>query len=487
MTDFISTIKRISVEDFLPTLSTLTIHMFNENKVFVEIPVQIKQNGFLQKSKATITAWDLLDIEYLLIKNSSDYRTSRKKISIEDVLALYPQHQNQSKKHNPIDDESPDAIFKMLLGMTSEQFQYQTRGDAFEKYNRNYYILIAAKHFEHAGEIDAEAAMKKEFGWSTQDYLTVLQIMFWICKQSAEPLSVPESTYNRINPTLLTQNNVSKFIEYYSCTYDKLRSSPLGKQFLYAKPFINTCRNDKFILSSLWAMFMLTGNGLYWLTRDYYSKIDNEDPQFFPNNFGLLFEDYIKDLASRYCNECEWQTLKQADKKGADFIFNFGNLKLLIEAKSGLLQLDSKQQEPNISSIDKFIQRHIMEGYEQLNEKFAELCKKDTIPTAKIILLYDDFSNTAIIERSVSNVFKQDNSCFIMTIRQFEILLYLYKNDRSKCSVLFEKIISSMEHESSKVNIQELYNELCINKNWHFHGELDYYRKHLENLSRNSQ
>lgn len=40
---------------------------------------------------------------------------------------------------------------------------------------------------------------------------------------------------------------------------------------------------------------MIVGNGLYWLVRDYYLK---HGSQKFVNTFGLIFEDYIKDLAT---------------------------------------------------------------------------------------------------------------------------------------------------------------------------------------------
>ena len=63
-------------------------------------------------------------------------------------------------------------------------------------------------------------------------------------------------------------------------------------------------------------------------------------------------------------------------EKGADFLFDFGELRLLIEAKSALLKLDARQQVPNLHSANQFFERNIEESYKQLNRSFEEFSKK---------------------------------------------------------------------------------------------------------------
>ena len=120
----------------------------------------------------------------------------------------------------------------------------------------------------------------------------------------------------------------------------------------------------------MYLVAMMVGNGLYWLVRDYYFK---QGTQKFVNAFGLLFEDYIKDLALNYCETSEYKVLSAGAKKGADFLFDFGMLQLLVESKSSLLKLDAKQQVPNMESTNTFFNRTISEAYTQLNSSYEEL------------------------------------------------------------------------------------------------------------------
>ena len=126
--------------------------------------------------------------------------------------------------------------------------------------------------------------------------------------------------------------------------------------------------------------------------------------------------------------------LKQpkSKKKGADYIFTFDSLQIIVESKSSLLNLDARQQIPNLKSTSGFFERTIKESYEQLNSSYEIYKDKVKNPTIKVILLYDEFSNTAIIEQGKPEIFQNDTLCFVMTIRQLEILLYLRKNDIEK-------------------------------------------------------
>ena len=131
----------------------------------------------------------------------------------------------------------------------------------------------------------------------------------------------------------------------------------------------------------------------------------------------------------------------------AYFLFDFGMLQLLVESKSSLLKLDAKQQVPNMESTNTFFNRTISEAYTQLNSSYEELKGKIEVPIIKIILLYDEFSNTAIIELSEKEIFEKDNLCFVMTIRELEILLYLHCNDKTKEEQILNKLLDSTKSD----------------------------------------
>jgi hypothetical protein len=365
--------------------------------------------------------------------------------------------------------------------MTAEQFQYQNLGWLFESFNRNYHILLGSSNFEHRKEIDIDAILESLFGYPADDYISILLIVFWLCMQHPDPLSAPERLYKKKINTILNIENIRRFIEYYSCSYQDLRKSPLGKQLLYSKPFIKTDRHKEYLSSSLYLVAMLMANGLYWSVRDYYS---NQSGQKFVNLFGHLFEDYIKELGSTYCGIDEWNVLPEENEKSADFLFNLGLAHLFIESKSSLLRLDAKQQTPTPEAVKSFIDKTINKAYAQLVSSVKHYdCSQKNLPSIKIILLYDDFSNQSLLQRSASSIFDNDGSCFIMTIREFEILLYLHKNNKAISDKVIQFLIDQSNREPlQRKSITYIYDELLLWQYTHFTGELNYFQKSMVKL-----
>jgi len=482
MSNFISEIKKIPTDELIYAFSELSIEMYNDSKSITKnFPIQISRYGFYQKGTILLTAWDIPSIEYLSVKNSTDYRGSNKTSTIPELVNLYRGYENDLSSQQVGKYSDSNEIFRIILGMTSEQFQFQNFHLMFEKLNRTYYILIAAKHYEHVNEIDVSDAIKRVLGFSPEDYLVVLLMVFWLCTQHPDPLNAPEELYRKKDSTVFTKENISKFVKYYSCTYDDLSNSSFQRQLLYSKPFINTNRHDLYLSSSVYMVGFLIGNGLYWLGRDYYKH----DGQRFPNAFGNLFEDYIKELASTYCDDGEWQIIPKEKKKGADYTFIFESIQMIVESKSSLLNLDARQQIPNLNSTSNFFERIIQESYEQLNRSYDKYKDNVKTPTIKVILLYDEFSNTAIIEQGMPEIFENDTSCFVMTIRHLEILLYLHKNDPAKFDVVIEKIIEATTPNSEAMNFDAIFDKLFIYENPHIDDKIDYIKLILEHFAVN--
>ena len=217
---------------------------------------------------------------------------------------------------------------------------------------------------------------------------------------------------------------------------------------------------------------MLVGNGLYWVVKDYYK----EKGQTFVNAFGRLFKDYIVDLADTYCLPSELIRLKEGKNKRADFLFVFENVQLLVEAKSSLLGLEGKQQVPNSNVIDKFFQSTIQKAYQQLTTCYEEVAAVKK-PTLKVILLYDEFSNTAILEQSIEGFFLNDSTCYIMTICELEILLYAHRYDNQKFDEALHRLAFPEENSRGRKTVSSVLDTLSLNENYHFEGELDYFQK----------
>ena len=456
----------------------MSINMFKQSQCTIDVDFPVFRLGNPRKATVMATAWDLLEIEYLSVLNSNDFRHSKKKVSLGQFINLYRKYENNHSIAPVLKTTDSNGLFRAIMGMTAEQFQYQNMSWLFEKFNRDYYILCSAK-FEHREEIDINAITKEVFGLSADDYIAVLVMIWGLCAQQPEPICAFKKIIDLKDTSVFSEQNVEKVIQYYSCTYKDLRESSIGKQLLYSKPFILTERSKTYIASSLFLVAMTIANGLYWLARDYYQK---QKTQRFVNAFGLLFEDYIKDVASLYCNGDEWCVLSTSQKKGADYYFDFGPLRMIVESKSSLLKLDVKQQVPNLSSADMFFSNTIEKSYVQLESSYSELNKNDGIPIIKVILLYDEFSNTAIIEKSMSEIFQKDPLCFVMTIREFEILLYLHCNDKTLFQAFIQEICNCIDCKIPESNIGAILNKLLIYNNPHLKGTQNFFSAHLRRI-----
>lgn len=476
--DIIGAIKKINTNSLIYEFSKLSIEMFHKNECLMTLRYPVIRNGRRQICNVALAGWDILSIEYLSVMFSNDYRSSAAPPSPAELVSLYRSHENDVQRDMPQLKGNLAEIFRMILGMTSEQFKYQNLSWIFEKFNRNYHILIAGHNYEHRATIDVDAITQEIFGLSAKDYVALLVILIWLCMQHPDPLTAPESLYKTKSASILTQENLSNLISYYSCSYSELRSSPLGKQLLYSKPFIQTQRSG-YLMSSIYSLLMMLANGLYWLVRDYYKNLGT---QKFIDNFGLLFEDYVIDLANQYCDSGEWRQLPKARQKGADFLFSFDGVQMIVEAKSALIQLDTMQQTPNDDAIKKYYDNTIRKAYAQLESSCHALFADTDEKVIKVILLYDEFSNTSILEQSLPELFSPESNCFVMTIREFEIFLFLHRNNHDMQKEIITQIQKASYSKDSRVSFGSILSEMTLFDNMHLRADMDYFSMLLEHF-----
>ena len=103
--------------------------------------------------------------------------------------------------------------------------------------------------------------------------------------------------------------------------------------------------------------------------------------------------------------------------------------------------------------------------------------------TLKVVLLYDEFSNTAIIESALSESFSIKTRCFVMTIREFEMLLYFHHNEPEKRDEILKIIGNGLEGLGERKSFGSVYDELKLYDNPHMKGEMDYAKKMLKMFS----
>lgn len=70
-----------------------------------------------------------------------------------------------------------------------------------------------------------------------------------------------------------------------------------------------------------------------------------------------------------------------------------------------------------------------------------------------------------------------------MTIRQLEILLYLYKNETDKFNLVIDKILEATSANGETMNFDAIFDELSIYKNMHIDYRLDYVKPILQHFA----
>lgn len=488
MKDFISLVKEYAVRDFIYFFAELSIKIFNKQResskehlnCCLDFPINIIQHGFIHRQVGvTLSAWDIQAMAYLSIMNANDYR---KKIiqpnEVGEIINLYRGYENEHSGSEFISEAELKDVYKYIAGITYEQFKFQNISWTIQNFNRNYHILVGSDKISREKIVSVNEVTQNIFNLNADELMTVELIILWLCSQHTDILNAPEELYCKKDKSILTKENIRKIVEYYAVTYDEVRNSNIGKQIFYSKPFICTDKKKEYIAVSHYLVWMLMGDGLYWLVRDYYLK--NNGGQKFVNAFGEMFEQYFEEMADIYLSKGAWNKIPEQGKKSADFFVEFEDAVFLFELKSGLLGIGAKQQNPSMQQIDRFYDRNIRGAYQQLKNSEEEYHGEK--PVIKIFLLYECMTNTQIVMSSIPEIFETDSRCYIMTIGDLEMMLATYKNDYEK----FRKVVKELiDNQNSNVHFESVLKVLNDNEaigNMHFIGERDYFEKTVKML-----
>jgi len=427
-----------------------------------------------------LSAWDIHHIQYLAIKHSNDHRALiiQNFDELAQLVNRYRGYENSCSNTEYLSIAKLHGILKYLIGMTSEQFLYHNKslGWAIERFNRNYHILVASKSIERA--INVDDIVKEKFGLFAEELMVVLLMIFWLCSQNPDILTAPENLYRKKDSTVFTKENIEKVVRYYAVSYDEVRESTLGYQIFYSKPFVKT-QKGKTLMTNLYLIIMLIADGLYWIVRDYYREIDN---QSFTNDFGLMFESYLLELCGKYLNTNQFEKLPQRRAKSADFVIYFEKAVLLIEVKSALFDIGAKQQRPNMERINKYFSRNINQARSQLSE--SEKCINGDKPIIKVIILYENFQNSSLLQMAIKESYPDDKNLFVATANDFENLLSLYCANNSKVEDILSDWVahangSFMDFHDALKNIEYVGKRHLLDTINHFDALMNTFKNEL--------
>lgn len=486
--DFINYIKKFSLDSVLYEFGNISSLMLkrhlkgqNPNGIGSMLKFNIKtQKRYYTQFKGSIdlTAWDIIDIDYLAILKSNDYRHDKfLPQNIPEASNLYRIYENEHTDLSMFDTHI-EEIFKIGLGQTSEQFRFESIGWILDNFCRNYHILVASKRINRREIVDIKKVVLELMEMPLDEFLTYELYLAWLCSQDAIPLNVLDKVQVEKG---ISREKMIRIIQYYSNSYSAIRDEHniIGKQVFYSKPFVQT-QKGKYIMSNLYLVLMTLGDGLYWLLRDYYKNVLDSD--IFMRTFGYLFEDYFAELAEEYLFDGEWGKIPEKnDEKAADFYLEFDNFIMLLELKSGVWPIKGQNQAPDINNINKFIEDNLKEAYKQLIAS-EERCPGEKI-VIKVILLYEFFNNIQFLYLSVPDIFKEDTRCYIMTISDLEAILNSRKNEPEKFYSILNILAEGRNEHPEFPSVLQLICYYKLESHHFYTGTRDYIKKYYDKLA----
>jgi hypothetical protein len=335
----------------------------------------------------------------------------------------------------------------------------QTPEKVLESAVRDLYILLDVS--KTAGyNTDMEKHIEAGIGTNWRNVLISL-FLLWVISINAIDVKVLEASVCWDDNFSL--DDFRKVLSRYTTTYDEIRKSPLARQIFTAKPFIKTHSNQLFCINCFLSI-LLNEHAILWIVRDYYHQNGNDN---FPSLFGSLFEMYFEELLNAYVEKTSFEKVPETQNERADWKLDLGGYLMLVEQKSSLLGLAAKQQEADINTMKEFVGRNIVKGLQQLKQTEKDLSLGKCI---KIVLLYESHLKFDLFEWIMPNAgIANDDYYWLVTIKEMEMLLYQYKNNRAVFKeIVAEKIKRQTENSSDGHSLEQLFwgKGLIENQHW---------------------
>lgn len=424
-----------------------------------------KGNPFPEKHEVLIMAWTLIDLAYYLIKTSNDFRG--KKIENNDELYILHEAVKNYRERNEHDflenqDEQKIDFFMYLWGFAGEQFKTESPAIVLENQSRDLYILF---EINDPKEFDIEESLNVETGLTWQMIIAYLALACVGFTQA--------DTLDEVNRRIAWENpdNEKEFtnlLERYTADYTCVRESTLGRQILYAKPYIRTQKGEVVSVSA-YLNYFLCEHSVLWIVRDRFNNLGRQD---FVIYFGNLFEKYFEELLGCTLDKNEYERIPEGKEKRADWKILCGDHKILVEQKSTIMKLSAKQQETDVSVIKSFAVNTVIKALRQLKKTEKDFGDGKYI---KIILLYEDYLKPEILEHIMAMPecdVENDNYYWLVTISEMERMLMVAKDDRKKFDdIIYDKVDRELHHSLAGKSLDQLLSEHDITGNEYIRQE----------------
>ena len=434
-------------------------HRNGKPNFYQDIPYTIKLNGKPFSSKAMVAQTWLIDLIYeIACLENCGYEEINKYEALH-LINLFSDYQNvQDGKRKEI---RTDPLLN-LYGFFGEQQKFQTEYRFFENFSREKYILDIISKKEHKCNhygLDIPSKFLEISGLSTFDYVRYVLLIFSYFS-TTKLISNKEQMQKDFSKDKVDTDIFCSLVEKYSIPIEKIKRSSLKRQVFYSKPIIKIGEN--YVAANPFLLLCMFENAEYWEIRNHYQRRGSTD---FTTAFGTYFEMYFEEVLNNCLAKTQYQRLNDDNISLADWNIQLGEFDILIEQKSTLSLLGSKQSQPDIESLKNHMETVWGKAVTQLENTEKELQKNAPI---KIILVYEDYYKCECLDMlfAYNKEYHNDNRYWLVTINELEILLNLYRVDKEKAlEILAEKNELELSRSTQGRELMQIFDRHSITKN----------------------
>lgn len=411
--------------------------------------IKLADYGLAPKGYLHLNHWTIRDIIFQKFRrghiNGYGLKTEMLKSEMYRLIALYNDYENElSKQHL-----KGDNIFFHLYGLAEQQFRGQVNAYRLDK-KRNDIIFdeLDTEHF-----FDIELAIYKTLGMTRSEFrlIMIILVLTLVTNGLVNPykLKIDNDVFDETKiPDFWQKYN--RVVKYYTVTKNFMLSNNLNLtryRYLFAE-YGETCvLVDGFMLEDKFADAEL------WLAREFYQeREDIYGKEYFPNQFGILFERYIEYIAEQEGvsdrlfnvniskNMNRFFTTNVGSK--VDYVLETDKYRLIIECKSGIKPVAVKDANTNEEAVVYFMKKIFDRGARQINTSIQN--SRDTEKTIVGVIVH---AEKAFIKSRVKYTYlsirKQEKfkNILLLDIYDFELLIALLKENTAAADEILDDYV----------------------------------------------
>jgi len=468
-------VGKTKLDSTLVLIGNMIRGMFKRNKPVITVPVRHTQGLLHQAGNITVTAWNLSDLAYLAIRESSDFETWTP--SIHDLMGLYNLFLAWDDNRSKIEFEgltSDDWTLKFAVGFSQKQFWYQELYRIRQEFNRQVELLEVIPT-EIGSQIDLSGACTAVTGFDLRTFRTILLALFSVADKRADLTHLTsDGTAKNFHPAL-TVRNVQQVATLYAADYQEFRQSPLQENHFYLKPIVRTTSN-RLIAANTYMFAKKVADGPFWIIREHYRVSGS---QAFVTAFGEYFERYVEKLLQR-CLPSNYFTRVPPPKTGefADWFVFTKNYRLIVEVKSSLAALMIRRLYPDIEAIKTYLQK-FQKGVIQLDST-AQAYQGSSKTTIKLlvhfeVLYFSDGVLRPMVVQAVRNQLTDNKNIYFCDIGEFEWFISLLGRSESVAESVLEAKIGAESQPGTGREFAQIIPQVTDISNLYMDTTLNYW------------